>query len=36
MLSAQYGLSKRTTLTAYTKKAEQSDAGFGFGVRHSF
>ena len=36
MMSAKYSLSKRTTLTAYTKKAEKADTTFGFGVRHTF
>jgi hypothetical protein len=36
VLSAQYALSKRTKLTAFTSKTEGADAAYGFGVRHNF
>ena len=36
VLSAQYALSKRTSLTAYTAKTEAVKATMGFGVRHNF
>jgi hypothetical protein len=36
MLSAQYDLSKRSTLTAYAAKADKANSIVGFGVRHSF
>jgi predicted porin len=36
MLSAQYSLSKRSTLTAYASKADKANSIVGFGVRHTF
>ena len=36
VVSAQYALSKRTSLTAYTAKTEAVKATMGFGVRHNF
>jgi predicted porin len=36
VLSAQYALSKRSNLTAYTSKADNADAKVGFGIRHTF
>jgi predicted porin len=36
MLSAQYALSKRTSLTAFTSKTEGAKAALGAGVRHNF
>jgi predicted porin len=36
VLSAQYALSKRTSLTAYTAKTEKVKASIGAGVRHNF
>lgn len=36
VVSAQYSLSKRTSLTAYTSKTEAVKANMGFGVRHNF
>ncbi len=36
VLSAQYALSKRTSLTAYTAKTEGAKAVLGAGVRHNF
>jgi predicted porin len=35
-LSAQYALSKRSSLTAFTSKADNADAKVGFGIRHNF
>jgi len=36
VLSAQYLLSKRTSLTGYTSKVEGVDSVFGAGIRHNF
>ena len=36
VVSAQYALSKRSSLTAYTSKADNADAAVGFGIRHNF
>jgi predicted porin len=36
VLSAQYALSKRSSLTAYTSKADDADGKVGFGIRHTF
>ncbi|MEY3614027.1 MAG: hypothetical protein RJB14_3749 [Pseudomonadota bacterium] len=36
VLSAQYALSKRSSLTAFTSKADNADAKVGFGIRHNF
>jgi len=36
VLSAQYALSKRTSLTAYTSKTEAVKANMGLGIRHNF
>jgi predicted porin len=36
VLSAQYALSKRTSLTAYTSKMESADSTVGAGIRHNF
>jgi predicted porin len=36
VLSAQYALSKRTSLTAFTAKTEGAKASMGAGVRHNF
>lgn len=36
VVSAQYALSKRTSLTAYTSKVQGDKSVFGAGVRHNF
>jgi len=36
VVSAQYALSKRSKLTAYTSKTEKVKANMGFGIRHNF
>jgi predicted porin len=36
VVSAQYALSKRTSLTAYTSKTENAKSAIGAGVRHNF
>jgi predicted porin len=36
VVSAQYALSKRTSLTAYTSKTEGAKSAVGAGVRHNF
>lgn len=36
VVSAQYALSKRTSLTAYTAKTEGAKSAIGAGVRHNF